>query len=80
LDVDPPAVMGVSATATGWVQMALLAQPRHEVGIDKSKLPIFLQVADELTPVPLDLVEVPEGSRTPTAGHDHANDPRRPSL
>ena len=55
----------------------MLAQPRHEVGIDKSKLPIFLRFP--LREIPLDLVEVPEGSRIPTAGHDHANDPRRPS-
>jgi pimeloyl-ACP methyl ester carboxylesterase len=55
----------------------MLAQPRHEVGIDKSKLPIFLRRA--LREIPMDLVVAPEGSRTPTAGHDHANDPRRPS-
>ena len=50
----------------------MLAQPRHEVGIDKSKLPIFLQVADELTPVPLDLVVAPEGSRTESVNLNEA--------
>lgn len=59
----------------------MLAEPRHEVGIDTSGLPVAAQFA--FKGITLDVVVDPEAFRTPTAGHDHANDvgtlsPREP--
>lgn len=55
----------------------MLAGPRHEVGIDTSDLPVAVKLA--LKGIALDVVADPESSRTPTAGHDHANDVGTPS-
>jgi hypothetical protein len=50
----------------------MLAPARREVGIDTSDWPVALKIA--LRGVPFDVVVDPETYRTPTAGHDHAND------
>jgi len=55
----------------------MLAGPRHEVGLDTSDLPLAVKLA--LRGLPLDVAVDPEGFRTPTAGHDHANDVGTPS-
>jgi hypothetical protein len=46
-------------------------------GIDTSALPLGVRLA--LRGIPVDLITDPEADRTPTAGHDRANDVGTPS-
>jgi pimeloyl-ACP methyl ester carboxylesterase len=55
----------------------MLAKPRHMAGIDTSALPLGVRLA--LRGIPVDLITDPEADRTPTAGHDRANDVGTPS-